>query len=1737
MRSSFRAGRRPNRGGRTDRLRGSRGLLSWRIELGIFYVHHTVNGAEGVNEARIASPAATGGAGPLFEQHVDAYWLALLLVRAMPPILLDCVVSEVHLQTNRLGWNTDDVLIAGERGAGGVRKLVVQVKRSFTVSASDAECVKTIQDFWKDFRAAERFTAEVDRFALVVRRGSSALLSDFAGLIDCALAARNAAEFEQRLGTPGLVSAKAVAYCGEIRKIIEAHEGRTASASEMWPFLRVLRLIHLDLQTATAQHEALVKTLLAHTTAEPDPRASADATWNELLALAGHGMAEGRSFRLNDLPEQLRWRHVALAGTDQRALRALTDHAAPILQGIRSTIGDDVHLRRAPLVQNVIDRLDSSQVVLVAGPAGSGKSAVARDALARVCTDYFTCGFRAEELAQGHFDGTLQSAGVGANTVAVQAALASQDRKIVFVESVERLLEKTAREAFTDLLGLAARDQSLRVLLTCRDYSTDLVRDCFLVSTGVEHVVVQVPPLSDAELAEVGAACPQLARPLASETLRRILRNPYFLDKAAQIPWATDRPLPASERDFRALFWRQIVRDETHLADGMPQRREQAFEAITLRRARALTVYVSSADLDPAAVESLRHDALVASAETSPSLVAPAHDVLEDWAILRWIEKEHAAQGGSFTQLAGSIGPHPAVRRAYRTWVAELLDLDPTAADRLFESAVLDITTPMQFRDDTLVSLLRAPGAAAFLERNSASLLADNLDVFRRVIHLLRVACVTAPSWAPSGTNRAWLFNVPDGPAWAAVVHLVHQHREAFPAKDRLLLLGLLEDWAHSVTYTSPYPPGAESAAAIAHSLLPGYAASREDSPGRRIMNVIAKIPLSARPSFEALLRGSKADRERTTEEFREVIFAGLEGIPAGRDVPDVVIDTGLDYLLCREEHLHDRDYGFSTDLELTFGIREGLRHDYFPASALRGPWMQLLSSHPDKGLAFFVKVFNHSADWYAHPRVPERVESPVETELTFADGTTRKQWINGRLWGWYRGTTVGPYVLQSLLMAFERWLLDYAKAHPEALNATLTDILRRSDSAALTAVVASVATAFPRAAGEALLALLSSPLCLMLDRQRMALESRAPSGLSGLLPSRAEQRIYEEERKQADALPHRHYDLEQAIANLQLGPLAPRVHQILDRHRAALPPTDQQHDDHRTWRLAMHRMDLRQYTVSEVEVTLAEPTPGDDVPARRRLLRFDPREPEPDVQEMVSASAARWGTLDARMRLLMWGHQTFKHEEGATADPALWQEHLQAARVPEDGADPSAVGLTRGGPGIVAAVCVRDHWEELSDDERGWCVRRVCAETTAHADVWDETARAQRYDMAADRACAWVLSRLLGKAFTDADRSDVQTAFMAALTHATDEVRWYAVWGVADHLWTIDRDLAVRSINALALEAALLEKAWRGQERRRYDRRRAMMAIMAETATFVRGAFWKDGGIPSDAYDRLDASGWFGAAAEARALTILSRAPDDPMAVAAFAQAAQRLVDWWKSDDRRRGHRERDHDDEIAITQRLQDFVMHTSPASAQSILAPILGALDKHGREAHWIIKGLTSVEDGQTNTPQYWLIWDLFADRVRTAAWLPDLDDDYCAGDEVISAIFLGSWWKDHIRHWKSLEGYAHHVHKLFEDLPPTARVLDAYVRFLYHIGEQSLPAAFVLISNRLRVGDAPTMLKNSNTIFMLEVLLLRHVYSRPLELKRQVPIRDAVLSLLDILVENGSSAAFRMRDDFVTPVALA
>ena len=297
-----------------------------------------------------------------------AYRLAQLLVRCIPPILIKTVVAEVRFQTELLGWQTDDFLIICERPGAAAQKLAGQVKRSFTISAADENCKQAIQDFWKDFKSSDRFSQTDDRLVLVTLRGTDTLLKHFVGLLDCARAARTSAEFVHRLATKGFISKKVVQYYGELRKIIIDLEGQPVTAADIWPFLRVLHVLSLDLDTSTRQTEAHIRSLLAHTATEGDAEGVAGASWNALLGIASTAMVEARSLSRTDLPGELQQRHGALGSNEQCVLRALEDHSGLILRGIRSTIGQDCHLQRAALVQKVLGELETAQVVLVAGP-------------------------------------------------------------------------------------------------------------------------------------------------------------------------------------------------------------------------------------------------------------------------------------------------------------------------------------------------------------------------------------------------------------------------------------------------------------------------------------------------------------------------------------------------------------------------------------------------------------------------------------------------------------------------------------------------------------------------------------------------------------------------------------------------------------------------------------------------------------------------------------------------------------------------------------------------------------------------------------------------------------------------------------------------------------------------------------------------------------------------------------------------------------------------------------------------------------------------------------------------------------------------------------------------------------------------------------------------------------------------------------------------------------------------
>ena len=236
----------------------------------------------------IPSPLATGGSGERFEQRVGAYALALLLVGATPPVLLDSRLVEVAFQTRRLGWETDDLLLVGEVTPGVHRKLAVQAKRTFTVAQSNEDCCKTFRAMWRDFRAFDRFSPESDRLAIATLHGTTALLGHFQTLLATARAASSIDDFQARVRTNGMVSQIARKQYETVRAILLETEGHHVTDELIWRFLKALVVLSLDLGTATSHTEASILSLLAHTAISAgDARVIARASWLTLLDEAG----------------------------------------------------------------------------------------------------------------------------------------------------------------------------------------------------------------------------------------------------------------------------------------------------------------------------------------------------------------------------------------------------------------------------------------------------------------------------------------------------------------------------------------------------------------------------------------------------------------------------------------------------------------------------------------------------------------------------------------------------------------------------------------------------------------------------------------------------------------------------------------------------------------------------------------------------------------------------------------------------------------------------------------------------------------------------------------------------------------------------------------------------------------------------------------------------------------------------------------------------------------------------------------------------------------------------------------------------------------------------------------------------------------------------------------------------------------------------------------------------------
>ena len=1668
----------------------------------------------------VPSPVSTGGGGDQFEQHVAALALGLLLVRGIPPILTDSSVVEVHLQTRHRGWHTDDVLIIGEGSDGSHRQLALQVKRNFRVSASDEECCATILGMWNDF-LADRFDESQDQLAVVTLHGTSVLLSDFAALLQCARASVDAQDFGRRLSLDGFLSKQAKRHNRNLRQILTDGGVESLDDDSYWHFMRGVNVLSFDLNTPTSQTEAWVLSLLAACTAGGSGSSEAAiATWEALLKCAGAGRPLAGTYRRESLPAELRQRHTPISGTDRSGLTALVEHGQTVRDGIRSTISDGYAIERSAQVQSLAAKLEEHQIVIVSGVAGSGKSALARALLTQLEDRYSVLSFQAVEFATAHVNETLANAQTSLNLQRWLALLAGHDKKIVLADGVERLLECSVRDGFSQLLQLAQKDRSTQIVLTVRDYSLETVRNA-LIPAGSNAGVLEVPALTDAELDDVADGVPALAPALRHAPLRAFLRTPYLLDLASRLRWG-EAPFPASLREFRRKVWRELVRDDGRTADGMPRRRERAFLDIAWRRAMELRRFVAPGD-DVEAVEALRQDSLVATPEDSSAVYAVTHDVLEDWGVLQRIDDRFSESEGSPTALAEAIGGYPAIRRGFRQWLAERFEINAGDAQTLVFRVIEHEGLEAYFKDDCMAAALLSESAAIFVDACRPRITRGDFDLLTRVTHVLRVACKESPKWL-DGPALPSLMLVPKGAAWAPILRLVLDLIDELLPDRAQFVLGLVEDWVSQIDGWNSAPDGGPEgiaeAGAIVDRLLAEFEAPQFKNPRERTLKVLVKIP-SAVAQFTELMERAKtcSQHDRVASSLSDLVLGEPVSGFVCRDFPDEVIALlNARLRLSDGEHDHGLMEWSPFDVGTSFGIRDA-RMDG-PPSALQGPFGALLHYHPRRAVAFTLSLLNHAARSYAKQQVTRRAPEPVrKTPLAIPNHGTVDQWTNGRLYYLYRGITVGPDTIVSLLMALESWLLRLGEMDGVDLEGWLLRVLENSNNVMATAVVASVCVAYPNKAGRAGLALLSSREIVQLDRNRLAEEYG--SALEAFFGFNPRHQWFEQERKASNKRSHRRRDLEHLAVKRQFGKDRDEVWAIIDRYREQA--SAESDEDTRQWRLALHRMDIRGF---EPQDAPAGADIGDSEAGEARIY-FGLGRVEDDVQEMVDESARSSGVISRFLALKNLARKMW--ERDSSVGEVDWRTSLltEAQAVVEQG-EPQ--GFYRDGPGFAAAVCIRDYLNELDDREFRWCARRVDFEVRRKSTTTDRHGRLQR-SLRADRLCASVVSLLAVHPAT-ADVVDATALLSLALTHPIDEVSEYAFGGLGAFVGEEHKQLALRCVAAAAHRSRLEFEVWKTI---RYHRATDIVDgpdPFVSVLPAVRSKI-KDGNLDvEEELALLDFGSPVARTAVRAMLLVLERRPDWAESRGLYSRVARWLVGEWRKDTRGTDPRRRKYELESEALLSLARFALRLPGAVAVRIIAPVVEAVADQRQHIESFVSELIVTADRNTDDC-FWELWQRLADEITRSRWGSGLKDETSFGLGLVYKIFLSAYWPEDAKHWHRLEGHARSVDELARNLPATVPVMRAYTDYLTRIGNRSLPGSFEVVCQVLEKGDAIRIASDSDVSHNLEILLRPFVYSQPHRIKTDAAFREAVLIILDALVAGGSPAAYRMRDDFVTP----
>ena len=1032
----------------------------------------------------VSSSLATGDYGGRYQDYVDGWLLAQLLMQNPFPGVPGTTVTRVGLQRRVHGALLDDSVVTTDADF----EVQLSIKAGIAVAEGDADFRETIGLAWTA-QAAGRWTG-------LVAPPNAIGINAFRQLVFLAQQNDQLSDFLARISTPGVVAARDRKRFGACRNILDETAGAPISDAQFHAFLRQFVVLLLDFDIPP--HRDLESVAVTLASDRGITRAQAHALFSGLVAISEETAIAAASLDRSGLESRIRQRHlVAGLAPDLRPLRtALAAYAELTFESRGATVAG-VHLDRAHLVRDVEAGLAAGHNVIVTGAPGFGKSTVVRgvvEALAAEGPVLHLSGRRVEMA--GSWASLAPEIGLPADRAQLADLLSTHPRGATIVlDAVEHIVSAAARAVVNDLFAyLQAREIPINVVLGVRDLALGNI--AWLDLRAVRPLrEVTVGGLTDEEAGQIASASPVLGA-LIARSRKPIPGGLLLLGLLhdARISDAQLAQTQATESDLLDLWWQTVLVGSTDSAHDRLRITLTAAEAALLEPSGFFQLPLMA---NGATIGSLQRDGVLAL-DLAVNRYRFGHDIIQDWALVEWL----ATGSGEPTDRLRSALAIPGYYRAVSLYAQRLAERDPTryAAMRADSISAGDQRADHAF----LCALVLSPRARELLAAHSEALLADD---GRQLAALLRIVNVEQIDFnielfdelrregysVGEATTIAASLSLPRAVVWAPLLHFCLEHLNQLGAAHFAFLL-FAERWQRA---TGPGMPLRRRVLAAAVRVLTFFEGWRPHSVG----DVGPKIPYADTDAAEKAARTIVAHSTDVDPAFVRAYLTSLQTsgyhddqvhmlslLPAvSRTFTDEVVEFGASVLIEPDPQPWEADLAY-------LGIRE---HLYFPASDAQGPFLGLLRSNESAGLGLVRALTQRAVEKYAR-----KVESDFHILLrpltfTFA-GRELTLLGEGRMYSWFRPNAHDSSTLTSALMAVETWAIEVIEAGRPVLE-IVELLLGEGTSLPFLGIVVGLAYDYPDLIPH-LIDLFAQPWLWRLEQQRQFVNMQ-PTDFNEFLP------------------------------------------------------------------------------------------------------------------------------------------------------------------------------------------------------------------------------------------------------------------------------------------------------------------------------------------------------------------------------------------------------------------------------------------------------------------------------------------------------------------------------------------------------------------------------------------------------------------------------------------------------------